>query len=47
MLWQEPGVEALQVLNANKEWVKAPPIPRTLVIKSVSYLFFISSVLGH
>ncbi|KAL5501859.1 hypothetical protein ACEPAH_9120 [Sanghuangporus vaninii] len=32
MLWQEPGIEALQVLNANKEWVNATPIPGTLVI---------------
>ncbi|KAL5482369.1 hypothetical protein ACEPAI_8963 [Sanghuangporus weigelae] len=32
ILWQEPGIEALQVLNANKEWVNATPIPGTLVI---------------
>ncbi|TFY72244.1 hypothetical protein EVG20_g744 [Dentipellis fragilis] len=32
MLWQEPGIQALQVLNANKKWIDAPPIPGTLVI---------------
>ncbi|KAF9450550.1 Clavaminate synthase-like protein, partial [Macrolepiota fuliginosa MF-IS2] len=32
ILWQEPGIQALQVLNAKKEWVNAPPIPGTLVI---------------
>ncbi|PPQ63605.1 hypothetical protein CVT24_004465 [Panaeolus cyanescens] len=32
ILWQEPGIQALQVLNANKEWINAPPIPGTLVI---------------
>ncbi|KAH8104936.1 2OG-Fe oxygenase [Phellopilus nigrolimitatus] len=32
ILWQEPDIEALQVLNANKEWVNATPIPGTLVI---------------
>ncbi|PAV16985.1 Clavaminate synthase [Pyrrhoderma noxium] len=32
MLWQEPDVQALQVLNANKQWVNATPIPGTLVI---------------
>ncbi|KAA1472217.1 Clavaminate synthase-like protein [Dentipellis sp. KUC8613] len=32
ILWQEPGIQALQVLNANKKWIDAPPIPGTLVI---------------
>ncbi|KAI5123086.1 hypothetical protein M0805_001442 [Coniferiporia weirii] len=32
ILWQEQGIQALQVLNANKEWVDATPIPGTLVI---------------
>ncbi|KAI0655414.1 Clavaminate synthase-like protein [Cubamyces menziesii] len=32
ILWQEPGVQALQVLNKQKEWIDAPPIPGTLVI---------------
>ncbi|THV04988.1 Clavaminate synthase-like protein [Dendrothele bispora CBS 962.96] len=27
ILWQEPGIQALQVLNAKKEWINAPPIP--------------------
>lgn len=33
ILWQEPGIQALQVLNAHNEWINAPPIPGTLVIK--------------
>ncbi|KAJ7599888.1 hypothetical protein C8J56DRAFT_909046 [Mycena floridula] len=32
ILWQEPDIQALQVLNAQKEWINAPPIPGTLVI---------------
>ncbi|KAI6156063.1 hypothetical protein EDD17DRAFT_1764696 [Pisolithus thermaeus] len=32
ILWQEPGVQALQVLNSEKKWINAPPIPGTLVI---------------
>ncbi|TFK70556.1 Clavaminate synthase-like protein [Pluteus cervinus] len=32
ILWQQPGIEALQVLNSEKQWIKAPPIPGTLVI---------------
>jgi len=32
ILWQEPGIQALQVLNANRQWVNAPPIDGTLVI---------------
>ncbi|KAF5360410.1 hypothetical protein D9756_004930 [Leucocoprinus leucothites] len=32
ILWQEPGIQALQVLNAKKQWINAPPIPGTLVI---------------
>ncbi|EPT00248.1 hypothetical protein FOMPIDRAFT_1122912 [Fomitopsis schrenkii] len=32
ILWQEPGIQALQVLNKEKQWVDAPPIPGTLVI---------------
>ncbi|KAK0222154.1 hypothetical protein IW262DRAFT_960185 [Armillaria fumosa] len=32
ILWQEPGIQALQVLNSNKEWIDAPPIPGTMVI---------------
>lgn len=37
ILWQEPGIQALQVLNTNKQWINAPPIPGTLIIKQVSY----------
>jgi len=36
MLWQEPGIQALQVLNQDKRWIDAPPIPGTLVMKYVS-----------
>ncbi|KAJ3998816.1 hypothetical protein F5050DRAFT_1742118 [Lentinula boryana] len=32
ILWQEPGIQALQVLNSDKEWIDAPPIPGTFVI---------------
>ncbi|GBE85312.1 2-oxoglutarate-Fe(II) type oxidoreductase [Sparassis crispa] len=32
LLWQEPGIQALQVLNARKQWIDAPPIPGTLVV---------------
>lgn len=32
MLWQEPGIQALQVLNQDKKWIDAPPIPGTLVM---------------
>ncbi|TDL19672.1 Clavaminate synthase-like protein [Rickenella mellea] len=32
ILWQEPNIQALQILNANKEWIKAPPIDGTLVL---------------
>lgn len=37
ILWQEPGIQALQVLNAQGKWIDAPPIPGTLVVK---YAFF-------
>ncbi|KAF8964262.1 2OG-Fe(II) oxygenase [Flammula alnicola] len=32
ILWQEPGIQALQVLNSEKQWINAPPLPGTLVI---------------
>lgn len=32
VLWQEPGIQALQVLNSETQWISAPPIPGTLVI---------------
>ncbi|KAL0577117.1 hypothetical protein V5O48_004870 [Marasmius crinis-equi] len=32
ILWQQPGIQALQVLNAQKEWIEAPPIPGTFVV---------------
>ncbi|KII94609.1 hypothetical protein PLICRDRAFT_692963 [Plicaturopsis crispa FD-325 SS-3] len=32
ILWQEPGIRALQVLNAENKWIDAPPIPGTLLI---------------
>ncbi|PCH40421.1 Clavaminate synthase-like protein [Wolfiporia cocos MD-104 SS10] len=32
ILWQEPGIQALQVLNKQNEWIDAPPIPGTLVV---------------
>ncbi|KAL4070393.1 hypothetical protein J3A83DRAFT_4372574 [Scleroderma citrinum] len=33
ILWQQPDVQALQILNSEKQWINAPPIPGTLVIK--------------
>ncbi|KAJ7162866.1 Clavaminate synthase-like protein [Mycena filopes] len=32
ILYQQPGIQALQVLNASKEWIDAPAIEGTLVI---------------
>ncbi|KAJ6507495.1 2OG-Fe(II) oxygenase [Mycena vulgaris] len=32
ILWQEPGIQALQVLNSSKEWIDAPATEGTLVI---------------
>ncbi|KAJ6453196.1 hypothetical protein C8R47DRAFT_1168449 [Mycena vitilis] len=32
ILWQQPGIQALQVLNSSKEWIDAPAIEGTLVI---------------
>ncbi|KAI0823965.1 Clavaminate synthase-like protein [Trametes gibbosa] len=32
ILWQEPNIQALQVLNRQNQWIDAPPIPGTLVV---------------
>ncbi|KAJ7046426.1 hypothetical protein C8F04DRAFT_1064213 [Mycena alexandri] len=32
ILWQQPGIQALQVLNSSKEWIDAPATEGTLVI---------------
>ncbi|KAI6107147.1 hypothetical protein EDD16DRAFT_1704233 [Pisolithus croceorrhizus] len=32
VLWQEPGIQALQILNSENQWINATPIPGTLVI---------------
>ncbi|KAI6120044.1 hypothetical protein EV401DRAFT_1860525, partial [Pisolithus croceorrhizus] len=32
ILWQEPGIQALQILNSENKWINATPIPGTLVI---------------
>jgi len=32
ILWQEPDIQALQVLNTERQWIDAPPIPGTFVI---------------
>ena len=37
ILWQQPDIQALQVLNPDKQWVNAPPIPGSLVIKYLSF----------
>jgi isopenicillin N synthase-like dioxygenase len=33
ILWQQTGLEALQVLNSREQWINVPPLPGTLVIK--------------
>lgn len=38
MLWQEPEISALQVLNQDGKWIDAPPIPGTLVMKCVPWI---------
>ncbi|KAI6114528.1 hypothetical protein F5141DRAFT_1062914 [Pisolithus sp. B1] len=35
VLWQEPGIQTLQILNSENQWINATPIPGTLVIKYV------------
>ncbi|KAN0088084.1 hypothetical protein V8E55_006705 [Tylopilus felleus] len=32
ILWQQPEIQTLQVMNAEKRWIDAPPIKDTLVI---------------
>ncbi|KAG1739486.1 uncharacterized protein EDB91DRAFT_387902 [Suillus paluster] len=32
ILWQQAGIEALQVLNSREQWINVPPLPGTLVI---------------
>jgi isopenicillin N synthase-like dioxygenase len=32
ILWQQTGLEALQVLNSHEQWINVPPLPGTLVI---------------
>lgn len=38
MLWQQPEIQALQVLNQDKKWVDAPPVSGTLVMKYVPWI---------
>ncbi|GJE92600.1 Clavaminate synthase-like protein [Phanerochaete sordida] len=38
ILWQEPGIQALQVLNAKQQWVNAPPVPGTFVVNIADQL---------
>ncbi|KIN94853.1 hypothetical protein M404DRAFT_1007981 [Pisolithus tinctorius Marx 270] len=39
ILWQEPGIQALQVLNSeSRQWINAPPIPGTLVVNIADQL---------
>jgi len=33
ILYQQDDIQALQVLNSAGKWIKAPPIPGTLVVK--------------
>ncbi|KAJ8583594.1 Clavaminate synthase-like protein [Rhizopogon salebrosus TDB-379] len=32
ILWQQAGIQALQVLNSHQQWIDVPPLPGTLVI---------------
>ncbi|KAI0088625.1 Clavaminate synthase-like protein [Irpex rosettiformis] len=32
ILWQQPEIQALQVLNAQNKWIDAPPIPGSFVV---------------
>jgi len=32
ILWQQPGIQALQVINSENRWIDLPPIDDTLVI---------------
>ncbi|KAJ8581247.1 Clavaminate synthase-like protein [Rhizopogon salebrosus TDB-379] len=34
VLWQQEGIQSLQVLNSHQQWINVPPLPGTLVIKS-------------
>ncbi|KAL4072127.1 hypothetical protein J3A83DRAFT_4239204 [Scleroderma citrinum] len=38
ILWQEPGIQALQVLNSEMRWINATPIPGTLVVNIADLL---------
>jgi isopenicillin N synthase-like dioxygenase len=33
ILWQQNGINALQVLNTAAKWINVVPIPGTLVVK--------------
>jgi len=32
VLWQQEGIQSLQVLNSHQQWINVPPLPGTLVI---------------
>ncbi|KAF8691090.1 hypothetical protein AX14_002809 [Amanita brunnescens Koide BX004] len=32
MLWQQPGIQALEVRNSQNQWIQVPPIPGTFLI---------------
>ncbi|EKM49812.1 uncharacterized protein PHACADRAFT_106367 [Phanerochaete carnosa HHB-10118-sp] len=38
ILWQEPDIQALQVLNSKVQWVDAPPVPGTFVVNIADQL---------
>ncbi|KAF9046833.1 Clavaminate synthase-like protein [Hymenopellis radicata] len=42
ILWQEPDIQALQVLNSDNKWINAPPVLHSQKITKV--LFFKSNV---
>lgn len=38
ILWQEPDIQALQVLNSERRWINVTPIPGTLVVNIADQL---------
>jgi len=41
ILWQQPNLQALEVLNPNGEWIDAPPIPGSVQYVIMRYLSLI------
>jgi hypothetical protein len=39
ILWQQPGIQALEVRNTNGDWLPAPPLPGSFVVKYVVLVY--------